>query len=553
MATSAAGDRTPSANVAELLEPALVRRPDKPALIERMKGKDRITTFAELNMRAMEVAALMAERGIGQGDAVLFFEHPSRELYAALIATFRLGAVAVFVEPSAGRRILDAACAMWPPKALVAAARAHLLRLVSRGVRRIPVKFVSSGWAPLATSLTFDSRRPAPVRDIARVGADAPALLTFTSGSTGQPKGALRTHGILRAQLAALEGSVAALPGERDLVSMPIVVLMNLATGAESVLPDADLRRPGDIDPAPVLRQIETHDVRRLTVSPALLERLCAGEPGGMSRVASIVTGGGPVFPDLVAAARRAAPSARVVSVYGSTEAEPIAHVNEDEVSSDDLAAMRSGAGLLAGSIDRNVNLRIIRPSWGTPIRATTLSELDDLTVPAGEVGEIVVSGAHVVPGYLHGRGDEETKFRLGAVTWHRTGDVGRVDPRGRLWLLGRANAVISDKRGTLYPFAVECAARMELPGQRLAAVAHEGRRVLVVETPGDHDSHARHLLARTLAWAEIDDFVFLMRVPTDRRHNSKVDYPALLRTLDDRRRRSRQRSRELRATDSGP
>jgi len=521
-----------SANVAELLVPTLVRRPNAPALIERVKGKDRITTFAELNGHAQRIASLMVERGVGANDGVLFFEYPSRELYAALIATFRIGAVAVFVEPSAGRRILDAACAMWPPKAFVATGRAHLLRFVSQGIRRIPVKFVSSGWAPFATTLASSSRS-AESTEIAQVDADAPALLTFTSGSTGQPKGAVRTHGVLRAQLAALGESLTAREGERDLVSMPIVVLMNLATGAETVLPDADLRRPGEIDPAPVLAQIEARKVRRLTVSPALLERLCSSDRGQLSQIATIVTGGGPVFPDIVDAARRAAPLCRVVSVYGSTEAEPIAHASSDALAPEDLAAMKSGAGLLAGEVDSSVELRIVRPMWGTPIRATTRSDLDALTVGSGDVGEIVVSGAHVVPGYLHGRGDEETKFRIGAVAWHRTGDLGRIDSQGRLWLLGRANAAITDSRGTLYPFAVECAARLVLPGRRVATVKYGAKRILLVERDDAGLLPDRDGLQRTLAWAQLDEVASVRKMPMDRRHNSKIDYPALLRLLD--------------------
>ena len=59
--------------------------------------------------------------------------------------------------------------------------------------------------------------------------------------------------------------------------------------------------------------------------------------------------------------------------------------------------------------------------------------------------GEIVVSGAHVGAGYVGGVGDAETKFRVGEVIWHRTGDAGYLDAHGRLWLLGRCSARIAD------------------------------------------------------------------------------------------------------------
>src|SRR5690606_4454557 len=105
--------------------------------------------------------------------------------------------------------------------------------------------------------------------------------------------------------------------------------------GAESVLPDADLRRPGEIDAAPVLAQVAEHGATRIMASPAFLERLVdhpAAARGALHAVRTIVTGGGPVFPDLVDRLRQLAPAARIISVYGSTEAEPIAHVSDAEV-----------------------------------------------------------------------------------------------------------------------------------------------------------------------------------------------------------------------------
>ncbi len=523
----------PHANVAALLAGPVASRPGAPALIEGSGARERVTSFAELDLRARRVAALLRARGVGAGDAVLFFEAPSVELYAALVAVFRLGATAMFVETSAGRTVLESACAMLPPRALVASRRAHLLRLVSPALRRIPVKLVTRGRVPGAVRLGA-AEAMAPDGELAPVDGDTPALLTFTSGTTGRPKGAVRTHAVLRAQLDALS-DVAARAGDRELVSLPIVVLLNLASGAETVLPDADLRRPGAIDPAPVLAQVARHGVTRITASPAFLERLVDAPDGAaLAGVRTIVTGGGPVFPDIVDRARRVAPRARVVSVYGSTEAEPIAHLGDDEVSPRDREAMRDGAGLLAGAPAPVVALRIVGARWGTPVPPLDAAALDRWTVARGEVGEIVVTGRHVVPGYLNGAGDEESKFRVDGQVWHRTGDLGRLDGEGRLWLLGRASAVIGDERGTLHPFAVECAARELLGLRRVAVVAHRGRRVLVVEPPpSGAPDRARALVE--LSWAALDDIVVVDRLPMDRRHNSKVDQQGVIALLEER------------------
>src|SRR5205807_4714256 len=132
----------------------------------------------------------------------------------------------------------------------------HLLRLWAPALRRIPVKF-SVGRLPVPGARPWSNYRGVPRHDdILPAEADTPALLTFTSGSTGQPKAAVRTHGFLLAQHRALERSLRLQPGEIDLTTLPIFLLANLASGVTSVVPNADLRYPGSIDPSRVVAQI---------------------------------------------------------------------------------------------------------------------------------------------------------------------------------------------------------------------------------------------------------------------------------------------------------
>jgi len=101
------------------------------------------------------------------------------------------------------------------------------------------------------------------------------------------------------------------------------------------------------------------------------------------------------------------------------------------------------------------------------------------MTVPVNQPGEIVVSGEHVLDGYLDGAGDKESKFNVDRMRWHRTGDLGAFDSSGRLWLLGRCSAKIEDRRGTVYPFKVECAVRHDPRIECAALVTFRGQRVL--------------------------------------------------------------------------
>jgi acyl-CoA synthetase (AMP-forming)/AMP-acid ligase II len=491
-------------NVASLLEAQARHCGARDAVVE---GRRRIT-FAELDRASRAAGGELLRAGVRPGARAVLIAPMSIALYTTLIAMFRLRVTAVFVDPSAGREALDRAIERIRPDAFVASPKAHLLRLVSSAIRAIPVK------TQLPMRLT--ARGP----DIESCDPDTPAIITFTSGSTGGPKAIVRTHGFLIAQHRALAENLELQVGLVDFCALPIFVLANLASGVTSVIPDADLRHPGDVDARRIAAQIGRERPDRMAASPALLARLAdhvgrSTQP--LESVRRIYTGGAPVFPPLLDAIAAAAPQASVIAVYGSTEAEPIATIDRREVTDADRQAMATGAGLLAG-----------HPAHGIDVRVMSAS------ARAGEPGEIVVAGGHVVEGYLDGYGDEESKIRVDRRVWHRTGDAGYFDASGRLWLLGRCAARVSDAHGVLYPFAVECAASRVSGVVRTAVATRQGRRVLAAQVSGDAARVRTELLGR-LAWARLDEVIVVRRIPVDRRHNAKVDYRALAKLLTKR------------------
>jgi acyl-CoA synthetase (AMP-forming)/AMP-acid ligase II len=519
-------------NIAEILLQRAAELGDNAAIVDVCRNRDRSYTFRELDVATASVADQLKRAGLNPGDGVLLLHPVAAELYLVLVALFRLGCVAIFLDPSAGRSHIERCCAIFPPKAFFGSPRAHLLRWTIPALRHIPNAF-SSGWVPGSQRLDLRTNTEAnPSREIVALAPEAPALVTFTSGSTGQPKAALRTHGFLLAQHRALEASLALLPGTRDLTTLPIFVLANLASGETSILPDADLRSPGKIVPQPVLAQIQRHKIETTAASPAFLSRLldeCERSGIALPTLSNIYVGGAPVFPGLLRKAKQFCPEAKITAVYGSTEAEPMAEVALSDISTEDFKAMEQGSGLLTGRPAPSLSLRIIREQWGVSISPLSGGMFEALIMPSGEPGEIVVSGAHVLPGYLKGEGDTETKFEVDGTRWHRTGDLGYMDAAGRLWLLGRCNGKIQDARGTLYPFAVECAA-MQTPAVRRAALAAlDGRRVLAIEAT---ETISAKQIQNSLSWAQLDEIVFLDQIPVDKRHNAKVDYIALDRKL---------------------
>ncbi len=123
--------------------------------------------------------------------------------------------------------------------------------------------------------------------------------------------------------------------------------------------------------------------------------------------------------------------------------------------------------------------------------------------------------------------------MRAGA-RWHRTGDAGYLDDRARLWLLGRCSARIQDSHGTLYPLSVEHAALQHDYVRRAAVVSVRGQRVLAVELRNGRLSESQlRALLESVEFAKVQQVRVLKRMPVDKRHNSKIDYPALNSLLE--------------------
>ncbi len=470
----------------EIFQSRVLRHPERIALID---GKGRATTFAALDHIAQRLAGGWRQKGIAKGDRVLLAIPLNAHLYASLAALWRLGAVAVFPEPALGLGGLRHAAQVTRPKALLAGALVHLAAFGFGPLRAIPVRL---------TTGDHGARKDIAAQN---TGGD-PALLSFTSGATGAPKCIPRSHDFLVQQSRAVTPLLRpdAAPHKRpvDLVGFPVFVLANLGLGITSVLPNWDLRRQHRINAQALFTFARTHAVTRMLVPPSVCEAILHAPV--IDNLSHIITGGGPVFPDIMQGLLAHVPHATVTAVYGSTEAEPIAEVNARDIRTEDWKAMARGAGLLAGRPVHDLSLRLIDH-------------------------EIVVTGPHVNRGYLNPDHDRGTKLTLDGDIWHRTGDAGRLDGQGRLWLLGRMDGRV----GEYFPFAVEVAAR-SWPGVRRCALVHrKSQPILAIE--GDKQNTE---IWKTRA-AKIGNIAVLpvKTIPLDKRHRSKVDYPALRRKLN--------------------
>lgn len=523
-------------NVATILQQRVQTIPNSVAIVDYQRGRARELTFDELDRSAAQFAALLQQTGLRRGDTVLVLVPMSAELYLVLAAIFRLGLIALFLDPSAPSKQLEATLRDKLPQAMVGGLAAQALRWFKPLLRRIPHSFSLPPGVPGTIPLT-SAARLAPLDNIVACEDSTPALITFTSGTGSEPKAALRTHGFLHAQLRALSQCIDYLPGEIDLATLPVFVLANLAMGLTSLIPDVNLRRPGQVKPGRLVELIAHHGVTQLGGSPTLLAKLaeyCQREQRQLNTIKRIHTGGGAVLPGLLQQLRRCAPEAEITAVYGSTEAEPIACLNAEAIQAADLEAMSTGGGLLVGATVDSLQLRVLPDRWGGPIGPFSAADFAQTCLPAGKPGELVVSGEHVLPGYLNPADDRMTKFDVGAMRWHRTGDAGYLDEHGRLWLLGRCSAAIEVAGQAIYPFAVELVARQHPEVRNAALVLVQGQRTLALEPRRQRTTPDQFAgLLEQLSFAGIEQVRIVRKIPVDRRHHAKVDYPALRALLE--------------------
>lgn len=478
--------------------------------------RDKAISFKDFDKSVDETAQHFLHKGIKKGDRVLVFIPMSADLYRVVLAIFRIGATAVFLDEWVSVKRLNACCQLAGCQAFVGSFKARLLAWLVPGLRRIPLR------------LGLSYSKVQSILPIPKTTQEDIALITFTTGSTGTPKAAIRTHGLLREQFAALRPVIDPQPGDVGMATLPIVLLINLAAGVTSVIADFNGRKPASLNPAKIIAQLEAHSVQCLIASPFFVRELAEyliQEGTEIPRLAKIFTGGAPVFPAEARLFEQAFPTARIELVYGSTEAEPISSIKAEA-----LAAIPFGGlteGLPVGKPEAAAIVKIIQIT-DDAIEVSNQSELEKLERKFDEIGEIIVSGKHVLRHYLHNPGAlRRNKIFVGEQCWHRTGDSGYLDKNGQVFLTGRCSSLIYRTKKVISPFI--CEARFqELDGVKSGTILQISDKTVAVLEP-EHEADWKLLDERVSAqFPDIDQVVFMKKLPRDPRHHSKIDYERL-------------------------
>ncbi|MCA9569461.1 MAG: AMP-binding protein, partial [Myxococcales bacterium] len=369
--------------------------------------------------------------------------------------------------------------------------------------------------------------------ELAQLGFMDDAAIAFTSGSTGTPKGVAYHQGMWDTAVKSIREMMDMKAGDVSVQAFAAFAIYDLCWGHTAVIPAIDLSKPAKAPPEAFATAIRHHQAKMAFASPIIWRRVapfCQQKGWKLESLDKAITTGAPTPPEMV---RAFAPLLRdgveFHTPYGATEAIPVSHIGSAELMGDCLEKTARGAGTCVGHPAPGIDVRIARvtddaiPAWS-----------EDLRLPDGEIGEIVVSGGQVSVDYKESpEGNASSKIRDGERILHRMGDLGYLDPQGRIWFCGRKSHRLQTKDGMLPCVPVEGITNEHPDVFRtaLVGVGEPGAEepVLIVEmqkgktfTPGTADA----LKALTVGTPYEHVFAQVLPhpgFPTDARHNSKI------------------------------
>ena len=403
----------------------------------RFRGET--TTWLELHGRVERLAAALAARGVAAGDRVAMLMGNRPEYVEALLAASRLGAVGVpvnfrlaageiaYILENSGAKVLFV-------DGLGVATGEQAVTQVSQDVELIGVDDAESA-APSRFSAVLEEGHDA-IATI-DVSEDSPALIMYTSGTTGRPKGAVLTHMNLLSESVVLIRAYQLMESDEvNLVASPMfhigaigsIAPLILIGGTMVILPS------GAFDPGGVLRLLEEERVTSAFLVPSQWQLMVDHDSlpdRDLSRLRTTSWGAAPATHKLLTRMAEVFPDALNVAVFGQTEMSPITCVLEGK------DAVRK-----IGSV-------------GKPVPTVAVRIVDDEMndVPQGDVGEVVYRGTGLMSGYWRNVAATDEAFNGG---WFHSGDMVRQDEEGFLYVVDRSKDMIISGGENIYSAEVE-------------------------------------------------------------------------------------------------
>jgi long-chain acyl-CoA synthetase len=403
-------------------------------------------------------AGLAADAGLANGDRCVLFLDNRSEAAVAVFGTLRAGGVFSVINP--GTKADKLAFVLNDCEATVLVTQASLLPVARAAAAQVSslrrVVVVDAQPALQPREVAYEAFLAAgPALDPAPRGIDIDlAMLVYTSGSTGQPKGVMMTHRNMVHAASSITQYLRSSPDDVVLSVLPLAfdyglyqLLMSVKMGATLVL------EKSSAFPQKILPLLASERVTGFPLVPtmaALIVQLRNFKPEWAASVRYLTNTAAALPPAHIAALQALFPQARVYSMYGMTESKRCTWLPPEQ-----LARRPDSVGIAIP---------------GTEVWVTGD---DGRPLPAGSVGELVVRGGHVMQGYWRNPEATDRALKPGRYPWEKvlhTGDLFRMDDEGFLYFVGRKDDIIKSRGEKVSPKEVENVL-YALPGVREAAV----------------------------------------------------------------------------------
>jgi fatty-acyl-CoA synthase len=409
-------------------------QPDETAL----RHLGRTTTWAELDGRVSALAGALSRRGVRFGDRVLILMLNRTEFIESFLAANKLGAIAVPVNfrmtpPEIAFLVNDCDASVMIAESVLAKVATAVMGLAPRLETVVVAGGATEDGLLGYDDLLVEEGEPAASVDIPN---DSPALIMYTSGTTGRPKGAVLTHTNLSGQaLTFLFTNGADINNDVGFIGVPLFHIAGIGNMIVGLL----LGRPtvvyplGDFDPGALLDVLEAEKVTGIFLVPAQWQAVCAAQQAQPRRLRLRVLswGAAPASDTLLRSMSETFPGTQILAAFGQTEMSPVTCM----LLGDDAIRKLGSVGKVIPTVDARV----------------VDDDMND--VPTGQVGEIVYRAPTLMEGYWNNPTATAEAFAGG---WFHSGDLVRQDEQGYIWVVDRKKDMIISGGENIYCAEVE-------------------------------------------------------------------------------------------------
>ncbi len=426
--------------------------------------------------------------GARQGDRILAFASSSYKLCVFMLAALQTGASIMYVDIFARQDSLHSVFADYRPDMVLVSDKTRHIRFLFREINAIKQVINIDRFSGCTPS-------PQPLPDIPE---DIPALLTMTTGSTGRPKIAVRTHRDLMQQLDLINANIDENGHQTVLTTSYIYIFANILNGFTTVMPQLNLGSWTGRRVNRILSLFADEPINMIITSPDF----CLKAENIFPKLQTLYFGGAILNLHEAGTIREKFSSCRCVVIYGSTECSIIATADIDEF----ISVLRRERRSILGRAVNGVRVRLS----------------DD--------GEILVSSEALLESYLVS--DPSTKETDDSGTlWHHTNDIAAQE-NGLLYFLGKSRRYIMPDGRKVYSNCIEQQLAVEFPSiPKCAVLEHNGRIYAVLQRCGQpvDTSAVAKFLKKLGITAEIR---FVKQIPCDVKHHTKINYDKLKEKL---------------------